>query len=344
MKYKLFGSTGLYVSELCLGTMTFGGRGFWEKIGNLKIDMVTGLIKRSFDFGINFIDTANVYSHGESELLTGQAIKSLGLPRDELIIATKVYAPMNDLPNGRGLSRYHIMHELDASLRRLQVDHIDLYQLHGHDPLTPLEEVLGTLNDLVRSGKVRYTGVCNMPAWQIMKGLAISDRHNWERFASVQAYYTIAGRDLEREIVPLVQDQKLGLMIWSPLAGGLLSGKFKADGRGPEDARRTNFDFPVVDKERAFKCIDVMQKIADAHQVSVAEIALAWIMSRAFVSSVIIGVKRQEQLEDNIASTKLELSAGEIEELEKVSRLPPEYPGWMIDLQNEFRAGAPYKE
>ncbi len=343
MRYNLLGKTGLYVSELCLGTMTFGGKGFWEKIGRLKLDEVTALVKTSFDAGINFIDTANVYSLGESELLTGQAIKSLGIPRAELVIATKATGVMNELPNGRGQSRYHLMNEVDASLQRLQVDHIDLYQLHGFDPLTPLEEALATLNDLVRCGKVRYIGLCNMAAWQIMKGLAISDKRGWARFESVQSYYTIAGRDLEREIVPLVQDQKMGVMVWSPLAGGLLSGKYKPDTKGPEGSRRTDFDFPPVDKAKAFKCVDVMRPIAAKHQASVAQVALAWLLSRAFVSSVIIGAKTVAQLQDNIASTQLKLSEDELKLLEEVSQLPLEYPGWMIALQGQYRAQPPVK-
>ncbi|MEJ0048654.1 MAG: aldo/keto reductase [Rhodospirillales bacterium] len=244
MRYKLLGQTGLYVSELCLGTMTYGGGGRWTAIGSLPQDEVTAQLRTAYDAGINFIDTANVYSFGKAETLTGQAIRDLGLPRDELVIATKATGMMNDLPNGRGQSRYHLMNEVDASLKRLQLDHIDLYQLHGFDPLTPLEEALGTLNDLVRSGKVRYIGLCNMAAWQVMKALAISHERHWARFESVQAYYTLAGRDLEREIVPLLADQKLGLMVWSPLAGGLLTGKFKPDGSGPDGARRVSFDFP----------------------------------------------------------------------------------------------------
>ena len=250
MKYRLLGNTGLYVSELCLGTMTFGSAGgFWDVMGSLQQDAVTAQVKRAFDAGINFIDTANVYSFGQSETLVGQAIKDLGLPRDELVVATKATGPMSQLPNGRGQSRYHLMHQVDASLQRLQLDHIDLYQLHAFDPLTPLEESLSTLNDLVRSGKVRTIGLCNMAAWQIMKALAISERHGWARFESVQAYYTIAGRDLERDVVPLLEDQKLGLMVWSPLAGGLLTGKFGPDGKGPEGTRRATFDFPLVDKD-----------------------------------------------------------------------------------------------
>src|SRR5664279_1150141 len=288
MHYRLLGQTGLYVSELCLGTMTFGGKGFWEVMGGLQQDAVNAQVKEAFDSGINFIDTANVYSFGESEKLVGQAIKKLGLPRDELIVATKATGIMDELPNGRGQSRHHLMNEVDASLKRLQLDHIDLYQLHGFDPVTPLEEVLSTLNDMVRSGKVRHIGLCNMAAWQIMKGLAISEKNHWARFESIQAYYTVAGRDLEREVVPLLKDQHLGLMVWSPLAGGLLSGKFSPEGKGPDGARRASFDFPFVDKARAFNVVDAMRPIAERHQVSVARVALAWLLSRKAVSTVIV--------------------------------------------------------
>lgn len=344
MRYNLLGRTGLYVSELCLGTMTFGGKGHWQNIGRLQLDDVCALVKKSFDAGINFIDTANVYSLGESESLTGQAIQKLGLPRDQLVIATKATGVMNELPNGRGQSRYHLMNEVEASLKRLQIDHIDLYQLHGFDPVTPLEEALSVLNDLVRSGKVRYIGLCNMASWHIMKALDISDRRHWARFESVQSYYTIAGRDLEREIIPLAQDQRLGVMVWSPLAGGLLSGKYTEDAKGPEGARRTNFDFPLVDKPRAFRCVDAMRPIAQAHQVSVAQVALAWLLARPAVTSVIIGAKSVEQLEDNIASIKVRLTDQDLKALDAVSQLPPEYPGWMLAMQGQYRAKPPFKE
>jgi len=344
MRYRLLGRTGLYVSELCLGTMTFGGQGFWKVMGALDQDAATALVKQAFDAGVNFIDTANVYSLGESETLTGNAIKCLGLPRDELVVATKATGIMSETAvNARGQSRYHLMNELDASLRRLQLDHIDLYQLHGYDPLTPLEEVLSTLNDMVRSGKVRYIGLCNMAAWQIMKGLAISDRNHWARFESVQAYYTVAGRDLEREVLPLMQDQQLGLMVWSPLAGGLLSGKFGPDGKGPEGTRRASFDFPVVDKARAFRVVDAMRPIAQRHEVSVARVALAWLLSRPQVSSVIVGAKTPAQLADNIGATQLALNAEELQALDEVSALPPEYPGWMLAMQGQYRAKPPVK-
>jgi aryl-alcohol dehydrogenase-like predicted oxidoreductase len=346
LRYHLLGPTGLYVSELCLGTMTYGGgKGIWENIGNLQQDAVNEQVKFAVDAGINFIDTANVYSLGKSEVLLGQALKSLGLARQELIIATKFTGSMEETPNGRGQSRHHMFNQIDASLKRLQLDYIDLYQVHGFDPLTRFEESLSAMNDLVRSGRVRYIGLCNLAAWQIMKALALSEQKGYAKFVSVQAYYTIAGRDLEREVVPLIEDQKLGLMVWSPLAGGLLSGKFKAaDDKGPAGARRAAFDFPVVDKERAFKCVDAMRPLAQAHEVSVAQIALAWILGKPFVSSVIIGAKTMEQLRDNIAAARVRLTEEEIKSLDAVSQLPQEYPGWMLALQGQYRAKPPYKE
>jgi len=347
MRYRLLGQTGLYVSELCLGTMTYGGggAGVWASIGKLQQDAVDEQVKTAVDAGINFIDTANVYSLGQSEILLGKSLKSLGLPREQLVIATKATGSMDETPNGRGQSRHHLFNEVDASLKRLQMDYIDLYQLHGFDPLTPFEESLSALNDLVRSGRVRYIGLCNMAAWQIMKSLAVSDRHGWARFSSVQAYYTIAGRDLERELVPMVSDQKLGLMVWSPLAGGLLSGKFKsADDRGPADARRATFDFPVVNKERAFQCIEVMRPMAAERKVSVAQIALAWLLAKPYVSTVIIGAKSMDQLRDNIAATRVQLTDSERRTLDEVSQLPPEYPGWMLALQGQYRAKPPVKD
>jgi len=344
MKYRLLGRTGLYVSEMCLGTMTFGDQGFWKIMGGLGQESVTALVKQAFDTGVNFFDTANVYSLGVAETLAGAAIKSLGLPRDEIVVATKAFGNMSETKiNAGGQSRYHLMNELDASLKRLQLDHIDLYQLHGYDPVTPLDEVLSTLNDIVRSGKVRHIGLCNMAAWQIMKGLAISERNRWARFESVQAYYTVAGRDLEREVIPLIQDQQLGLMVWSPLAGGLLSGKFSPDGTGPAGARRASFDFPVVDKPRAFRVVDAMRPIAERHNVSVAQVALAWLLSRPQVSTVIVGAKTPEQLADNLAANALTLTAEDLQALEEVSQLPPEYPGWMLERQGAYRSKPPVR-
>jgi aryl-alcohol dehydrogenase-like predicted oxidoreductase len=346
VRYHLLGPTGLYVSELCLGTMTYGGgKGIWENLGSLQQEAVNEQVKFAFEAGINFIDTANVYSVGKSETLLGQALKTLGLPREQIIVATKSTGSMDETPNGRGQSRHHIFNQVDASLKRLQLDHIDLYQIHGLDPLTPFEESLRALNDVVRSGKVRYIGLCNLAAWQIMKSLAVSEKMGFAKFISVQAYYTIASRDLEREVVPLLQDQKLGLMVWSPLAGGLLSGKYQAaDDKGPAGARRTTFDFPPVNKERAFKCVDAMRPLAQQRQVSVAQIALAWLLSKPFVSSVIIGARSMDQLRDNVAATRVKLTQDEINMLDEVSQLPQEYPGWMLAFQSEYRAKPPFKE
>jgi len=330
MKYDAFGNTGVYVSRLCLGTMTFGGRGFWEVIGQLGQETVSRLVDRSLDAGINFIDTANVYSFGESERLLGEALKG---KRDKVVLATKVRGRMADGPNEVGLSKKHIFDQIHASLERLQTDYIDLYQIHGYDPLTPFEETLQALDDLVRQGKVRYIGASNLAAWQLMKALGTSDRLGLSRFQSLQAYYTIAGRDLERELVPLMKDQRLALMVWSPLAGGLLSGKFSRDGSGPEGTRRASFDFPPVDKDRTFDILDVIRPIAREHEVSVANIALAWLLHQDVVTSVLIGAKNMEQLDDNLKAVNVELSEDELQRLNEVSMLPAEYPQWMIARQ-----------
>ncbi|HEX2867079.1 MAG TPA: aldo/keto reductase [Ignavibacteriales bacterium] len=337
MKYKLLGKTGLKVSELCLGTMTFGGRGTWTAIGTLPQDEVNDLVKQSVDAGINFIDTANAYSEGLSEKMTGQAIRDLGLKRDELIIATKVRAKMGEGPNDSGLSRKHILQQADESLTRLNMDYIDLYQIHGFDPLTPMEETLEALDSLVKSGKVRYIGCSNLAAWQVMKALGISAREHISRFVSLQAYYTIAGRDLERELAPMLLDQKMGLMVWSPLAGGLLSGKYTRNNVEKGEGRRANFDFPPVNKEKAFDVIDVMQKIAKDKKVSVAQIALSWLLHQPVVTTVIIGAKKQYQLTDNLHSVNVKLTEDELGKLNDVSKLQPEYPGWILERQGADR-------
>ena len=337
MRYRLLGRTGLLVSEICLGTMTYGGKGRWQPIGQLGLGDVESQISTAIDSGINFIDTADVYSEGDSEGLVGQALKKLKVPREELIVATKVRIRMGPGPNQVGLSRAHIMDGANASLRRLQLEHIDLYQIHGQDLATPIEETLRGLEDLVRSGKVRYIGLSNHAAWQIMKAVAISQHRGWSRFESVQAYYSLAGRDLEREIVPLALDQGLGILVWSPLAGGLLSGKFAENDKGPEGARRTNFDFPPVDRARAFRCVEAMRPIASAHGVSIARVALAWLLHQPAVASVIVGAKTKQQLTENIAATDLRLSESELKSLDVASSLPPEYPGWMFARQNQDR-------
>lgn len=338
MRYNKLGRTGLYVSELCLGTMTFGGQGMWTAIGELDQSDSDALVKTAIDSGINFIDTANVYSEGLSERITGQALRNLGIARDQVVIATKAMGPMGTGPNDRGLSRYHIMNQVEASLERLQLDHIDLYQVHGWDAATPIEETLCALDNVVQRGLVRYIGVSNWAAWAIMKALGTSERLGLARFESLQAYYTIAGRDLEREIVPMLQSERVGLMVWSPLAGGLLSGKYSRDDEKSGEGRRAVFDFPPVNKDRAYDVIDVMKPIAKARGVSVARIALAWLLHQRAVSSVIVGAKRVEQLADNIAATEIDLTADELAKLDEASRLPAEYPGWMLERQGAYRA------
>ena len=334
MRYRPFGRTGLLVSELCLGTMTFGGKGFWEVVGKLGAKEVEATIGGALDAGVNFIDTADVYSEGESETLVGGAISALARPREQLIVATKVRGRTGPGPNQVGLSRSHILASIDASLKRLKLDFVDLYQIHGFDPHTPIEETVRALDEVVRSGKVRYVGFSNLSAWQAMKAIAYADANGLARFQSGQVYYSIAGRDIEREIVPLAQDQGLAILPWSPLAGGLLSGKFDPDKPGPEGARRTSFDFPPVDRGRLPKVLDALRTVSKASEVSVARIALAWQLTRPFVTSIIIGAKSKQQLDDNLAAVDVKLSAEHVALLDAASALPSEYPGWMLEFQN----------
>jgi len=341
MRYNQLGNTGLFVSEICLGTMTFGGQGMWQVVGSLDQKAVTGIVSRSLEAGVNFIDTADVYSEGRSETLLGQSLKDIGVKRSDVVIATKCYGRVGKGANDIGASRGHIMDAVERSLERLQTDHIDLYQIHAQDSVTSVEETVRALDDLVSRGLVRYVGCSNWAAWKIMKALGIAERRDAARFETLQAYYSIAGRDLEREIVPLLEDQKVGLLVWSPLAGGLLSGKFGPGSNGPEGARRAAFDFPPVDKDRAWKCIDAMREIGRAHDVSVARVALAYVLAKPFVTSVIIGAKTQEQLDDNLAAAGLVLSAEEMTRLDAVSALPAEYPGWMLKRQGSERRPQP---
>ena len=338
MRYRKLGRTGLFVSELCLGTMTFGGKdSFWSHIGTLDQEEADRIVGRALDSGINFFDTADVYSEGLSETILGASLKRLKVSRENVVVATKVLGETAAGPNSRGLSRAHIFYAVKASLSRLGLDHIDLYQVHGFDPATPIEETMEALDDLVRQGLVRYVGVSNWAAWQIVKALGLSERRGFARFESLQAYYALAGRDLEREIVPMLESEQLGLLPWSPLAGGLLSGKFGRGIPAPAGSRRATFDFPPVDRERAYDCIDAMRPMADKRGVSVARVAIAWLLHQPVVTSVVIGAKRIEQLEDNIAATSLSLDPEELATLDKVSALPPEYPGWMFERQGEYR-------
>ena len=338
MKYSQLGHTGLFVSELCLGTMTFGGDGMWTAIGALEQDESTALVKQAVDAGINFIDTANVYSNGLSEKITGQALRDLGIARDEVVVATKAMGPMGDGVNQRGTSRYHLLGQIDASLDRLGLDHVDLYQIHGWDAATPMDETLRALEDIVRSGRARYVGVSNWAAWQIAKALGRADLLGTERFVSLQAYYSLAGRGIERDILPMLASEGLGLMVWSPLAGGFLSGKYTRDGEA--EGRRVEFDFPPIDKHAAFDVVDVMRGIADSHGATVPQVALAWLLAKPAVTTVIVGAKRPDQLEDNLGSVELGLSDSEMEQLDAAMPLPSEYPGWMLERQGGYRRGA----
>ncbi|HVW95821.1 MAG TPA: aldo/keto reductase [Mucilaginibacter sp.] len=337
MKYNFLGNTGLVVSELCFGTMTFGGKGIWENIGRLQQDAVNELIKTTVDAGINFIDTANVYSYGESETLLGQSIIDLGINRNDLVIATKVRGRMGEGLNNVGLSRYHIFHSVNESLKRLQLDHIDVLYVHGFDPFTPVEEIMHSLNDVVLRGKVRYIAVCNWPAWLVTKALGIAEKNSWNKFIGLQYYYSLAGRDIEREVLPMAAAENLAVMPWSPLAGGFLGGKYSRNAEKAEGSRRETFDFPPINKEKAYDIIDVIAAIGKQHEATVAEVALAWVRQQKGVTSTIIGAKTADQLKANIRSVDLELTADDLKKIDEVSALPKEYPGWMVERQSADR-------
>ena len=333
MKFRQLGKTGVLISELCLGTMTFGGKGYWKAIGQMPEDAVTQLLKTAIDKGINFFDTANAYSEGLAETLLGKGLKNLGIARPTVFIATKVRLRMGEGSNQVGLSKLHIQDSVDESLQRLGLSHIDMLYIHGVDPVTPIEETMRGLEDVVRSGKVRYLGVSNHPAWMVVKANSYATHLGWSKFVASQNFYSIASRDIEREIVPMALSEGISIMPWSPLAGGFLSGKYTRDIKTAGDSRRDNFDFPPINKERAFDIIDVMTKIGNNYNVSAARVALAWTKDKPAVTSVIIGAKNQEQLLDNLACTQLQLTQEEIKELDSVSALTPEYPGWMVDRQ-----------
>ena len=343
MRYNKLGDTGLIVSEICLGAMTFGeSGGRFSHVAGLTQDEATALVRQALVAGVNFIDTANVYSEGKSEIAVGEALRALGVARPDVIVATKGYARMGTGATRAGNSRKHLLDEIDASLKRLNLDYVDLYQVHGWDTQTPVEETMRALDDIVRSGRARYIGVSNWAAWHVAKGQGIATARGLERIASIQSYYSLAGRDLEREIVPMMQGEGVGLMVWSPLAGGILSGKYKRSGNGIEGEGRVAKAGvrASLDLDKTFRIIDTIRPIAASHGVGVATIALAWLLQRPFVSSVIIGAKRPEQLAENLAAADIELKAEQIAELDAVSNLPPEYPGWMFPDQWARRGGA----
>jgi aryl-alcohol dehydrogenase-like predicted oxidoreductase len=339
MDYRQLGSSGLRVSALTLGTMTFGGRDRFAMVGSTDVAAATRQVDLCLDRGVNFIDTANVYSAGASEEIVGEAIKGR---RDRVLLATKARMPMGDGPNDAGLTRHHLIAECEASLRRLRTDHIDLYQVHEWDGQTPLEETLEALDTLVRSGKVRYVGGSNYAGWQLMKALATSDRHGYQRFVTQQIYYSLQARDAEYELVPMAVDQGVGILVWSPLAGGLLSGKFRRGQEGPAGTRALSDwgEPPVRDWEQLYDTVEALVEIGEGHGVSAAQVALAWLLGRPGVVSLIIGARTDEQLADNLAAADLELSDAERARLEEVSRPPLIYPHWHQARTARDRLGA----
>jgi aryl-alcohol dehydrogenase-like predicted oxidoreductase len=327
MEYRQLGRSGLRVSCLSLGTMTFGGRGDFAKVGSTDTAVARRQVDECLDAGINLIDTADIYSHGLSEEIVGAAIDGR---RDRVLVATKARMKMGDGANDAGLSRHHLIEACEASLRRLGVDHIDLYQLHEWDGVTPVEETLEALDYLVRSGKVRYVGCSNFAGWQVMKALGIARVEGLPVFVSQQVYLSLQERSAEYEIVPSALDQGLGLLIWSPLAGGLLSGKYRRDRPAPEGSRHaTDWDEPpVYDEDKLWDTVDALIEVAEEHGVSAAQVALAWLLRRPAVTSLIVGARTEEQLRDNLAAINLRLSAEEHQRLERVSRPTLIYPFW----------------
>jgi aryl-alcohol dehydrogenase-like predicted oxidoreductase len=339
MQYRQLGSSGLRVSTLTLGTMGFGGTGWASAVGQIGVAGAREQIAIARDAGVNLIDTADVYSAGLSEEILGEALAG---GRDDVLIATKVRMPMGEGPNDAGLSRHHIIRAAEASLRRLRTDHIDLYQLHEWDGQTPLEETLTALDDLVRSGKVRYIGASNYSGWHLMKALAVSDRRQLERFVSQQIYYSLQNRDAEAELVPVSLDQGLGVLVWSPLAGGLLSGKYRRGVSPPAGSRHlSDWDEPPVnDEERLYDTIEVAVEIGKAHGVSAAQVSLAYTMAKPAVTSLIVGARTPEQLRDNLAAAELALSPDEIARLDQVSGEPLRYPYWHQAKTSSDRLGS----
>ena len=338
MEYRQLGRSGLRISTLTLGTMTFGGKGGFGQVGNTDLEGAKRQIGMALDAGVNLIDTADIYSAGASEEIVGQAIKG---KRDDLLISSKVRMPTGDGPNDAGLSRHHIIGAVEASLRRLGTDHIDIYHVHEWDGETPVEETLSTLDSLVRSGKVRYLAASNYSGWQLMKALAAADRRGYERFVAEQIYYSLEARDAEYELVPVALDQGLGILVWSPLAGGLLSGKFRRDADQPEESRHlTDWNEPPVrNEDRLYDTVEVLVDVAKAHDVSPAQVALAWLLNRPGVTSLVIGARTDEQLADNLKSADLVLSSDERATLEQVSRPDLIYPHWHQAAGDRF--GAP---
>jgi len=337
MKFRFLGNTGLRISELCLGAMTFG-KGFYG-IGELEQAGSTALVKRALDAGINFFDTADIYCRGQSEEILGRAFSDLGVDRNEIVIATKVRGPMSDAAeqgegdmNNVGLSRKHIVASCEASLKRLGTDHIDLYQIHGWDNLTPLDETMRALDDLVRDGKVRYVGCSNLAAWQIVKANGVATSRGGTPFCSLQAYYSLVGRELELDLLPMCRHEGVGVMVWSPLAGGFVTGKYRRGQDAPEGARRKNFDFPPIDRERGYDLIELLDGLAKEKGSTIPRLALSWLLQQDGVSTLIVGAKKLEQLEDNLAAIDVTWTEKELEQVAAATAPPSLYPHWMLEM------------
>ena len=330
MRMRFLGNSGVKVSELCFGAMTFGGRGYWKSIGEVEQKEANELVSIALDGGINFFDTADVYSEGRAEEILGKALAN---KRKDIILATKVRGRVGNGPNDVGLSKLHIIEGCNASLKRLGTDYIDLYQIHSFDPFTPLDETLRALDDLVHQGKVRYIGVSNYTGWQLMKALHISEKYNLEKFITLQAYYSLVGRDLENELIPLSLDQKLGILVWSPLAGGFLTGKYRRGQARPEGARRSdpNNQFLPIDEEKGFDIVDELDKIAKNHNASIAQTALNYLLQKPAITSVIIGAKKPDQLKDNLKTVEWKLTEEEMNRLDEISKPQLVYPYWMLE-------------
>jgi aryl-alcohol dehydrogenase-like predicted oxidoreductase len=325
MKFRKLGNTGLLVSELALGTMQFGGK---MNMGNLGQDDTTRIVKAALDKGINFIDTADVYSLGESETFLGNSLKGV---RNDIVLATKVRLPMGGNFNHSGATRVNILREVEASLRRLQTDYIDLYQVHGWDSITPLDETLRTLDDLVRQGKVRYIGLSNLMAWQAATAVALQERLGLGKYVTAQMYYSLVGRDLEYEFQSFAEYYKIGILVWSPLAGGFLSGKYSRENPAPAGTRFAEAgQFVPFDKEKGYRVVDVLKKVAQRHEASPASVALAWLLAQTAISSVIIAARKPEHLDDNIRAADLQLSEDDFRELDAASDPGVPYPKWMV--------------
>jgi aryl-alcohol dehydrogenase-like predicted oxidoreductase len=341
MKYRQLGRTGAFVSEIALGAGTFGGN---PDAGGMDQATADALVRCAIEHGVNILDTADAYQNGQSEQLLGQAIRNLGLKRESIFVTSKVQNPMGPGPTDRGASRLHIMDGVKASLKRLQLDYVDLYQIHSHDPVTPIEETVRALEDLVAQGLVRYVGASNWPAYRISKALAIADRFGWARFATTQAYYCLSGRDIERELVACAQEEGIGILAWSPLDGGFLSGKVPREGAAPPGTRQSVLQgYPPVNKPRAWDCVDVMREIAGEIGCTIPQVAIAWVLHRPAITSAIVGARRVEQLADTLAAVDVVLTDEHMARLDVPSRLPSEYPEWIITKQAPSRTPSPFR-